>query len=461
VRPDAADRDRRLHVNISDSGSSNFVVPEFVFERPAPPTETLTNTSDLVFNYDAAPFAFWITRRADPAAAPLFDTRAASLPQAPVAPTDPSDPRTGLPAFPLVFEDQYVQLASALPRAANVYGLGEVVASSGIRRALDGNGTLQTMWARDAADPVDQNEYGVHPFYVEHRFNASTNASASHGVFLLSAAGADVLLRAPEGAPGSLVEYRLIGGVLDFYFVSGPTPQRVVEQYAEIVGTPTWQPYWGFGFHLCRWGYTDVNETHAQVTAMRAAGIPLEVMWNDIDLYHAVRDFTSDPVSFPADQVRAFIEELVRFFFSDLGVFGSPTVFLAGCRRRTTSITYRSSMRPSPSRSTQLTSYVLHAPIPQSTALSAPPSAVRSLHQGRRAGRLHQESRRVRVHRTSLARVHRAYRLRASDARRSDRFRSTRRSSRTGSGRTRRRGGPRRSRTGLTRGSSSRACGST
>ncbi len=34
-------------------------------------------------------------------------------------------------------------------------------------------------------------------------------------------------------------------------------------------------------------------------------------MWNDIDLYHAVRDFTTDPVSFPGDQMRDFINELV------------------------------------------------------------------------------------------------------------------------------------------------------
>ncbi|KAI0323153.1 glycoside hydrolase, partial [Cubamyces sp. BRFM 1775] len=43
---------------------------------------------------------------------------------------------------------------------------------------------------------------------------------------------------------------------------------------------------------------------------MRAAGIPLETMWNDIDLYHAFRDFTTDPTSFPANEVKAFIEEL-------------------------------------------------------------------------------------------------------------------------------------------------------
>ena len=35
-------------------------------------------------------------------------------------------------------------------------------------------------------------------------------------------------------------------------------------------------------------------------------------MWNDIDLYHAVRDFTSDPVSFTADDMRKFIQDLVR-----------------------------------------------------------------------------------------------------------------------------------------------------
>lgn len=35
-------------------------------------------------------------------------------------------------------------------------------------------------------------------------------------------------------------------------------------------------------------------------------------MWNDIDLYHSYRDFTTDPVKFPPDKVRRFIAELVR-----------------------------------------------------------------------------------------------------------------------------------------------------
>lgn len=113
-----------------------------------------------MFNYDAAPFAFWITRRSSPGAQPLFDTRIASLPRTPIPAPNASDPSRALDGFPLVFEDQYLQLASALPRGANIYGLGEVVASSGFRRdvgADGGPGTLQTMWARDIQDPFDEN----------------------------------------------------------------------------------------------------------------------------------------------------------------------------------------------------------------------------------------------------------------------------------------------------------------
>lgn len=35
------------------------------------------------------------------------------------------------------------------------------------------------------------------------------------------------------------------------------------------------------------------------------------VQWTDIDLYHAYRDFTTDPVSFPPEEVASFISDLV------------------------------------------------------------------------------------------------------------------------------------------------------
>ncbi|KAI0735986.1 glycosyl hydrolases family 31-domain-containing protein [Earliella scabrosa] len=304
----------RLHVNIFDAANAHFTIPTDVISLGDNEDRTTLKTeSDLEFHYESKPFAFWITRRSEPDAQPLFDTRLQSLPPTPIPPVIPDDASTALDAFPLIFENQYLQLTSALPLGTNIYGLGEVLASSGFRRDIGtdgGVGTVQAMWARDTPDPVDENVYGSHPMYLEHRYNETTGRSQSHGVFHFSAAASDTLLLTPSSSPVSLIQYRAIGGTLDFYFFSGPSPQKVIEQYGELVGLPTWQPAWGFGFQLCRWGYRDVNETREQVTKMREANIPLEVMWNDIDLYHALRDFTTDPVSFPADEMRAFIGEL-------------------------------------------------------------------------------------------------------------------------------------------------------
>ena len=110
----------RLHVNIFDTANSQFTIPSSVVSLPGPPSDTYKNTSDLIFNYDPSPFAFWITRRSSPSAAPLFDTRISSLPPTPIPPVIPTDNSTALDGFPLVFEDQYLQLTSALPKDANI-----------------------------------------------------------------------------------------------------------------------------------------------------------------------------------------------------------------------------------------------------------------------------------------------------------------------------------------------------
>lgn len=79
-------------------------------------------------------------------------------------------------------------------------------------------------------------------------------------------------------------------------------------------------------------------------------------MWNDIDLYHAFRDFTTDPVSFPINDVKDFIDELVCLIFSSrIAVFISDSP----CSTPITSTLFLSWMLPLPNRSTQVILYVL------------------------------------------------------------------------------------------------------
>lgn len=100
-------------MKIFDTANKQFTIPDSVIARPPAPSVSHSKSSDLVFNYNSAPFAFWITRRSNPHAAPLFDTRIASLPKTPIAASS-SDNSTALDAFPLVFEDQYLQVFSLL-----------------------------------------------------------------------------------------------------------------------------------------------------------------------------------------------------------------------------------------------------------------------------------------------------------------------------------------------------------
>lgn len=101
-------------------------------------------------------------------------------------------------------------------------------------------------YAHYLSDNADSNIYGSIPFYLEHRIaNGSSN---SHGVFLMSSEGMDIIMR-----PG-VIEYRIVGGTLDLTFFSGPTPQSVVEQYSAINGKSALPPLFSLGFNLCRWG---------------------------------------------------------------------------------------------------------------------------------------------------------------------------------------------------------------
>jgi alpha-glucosidase len=106
-----------LHVNIFDTAKEQYTIPKSVVELPGIPSKSFKSTSDLIFNYESSPFAFWITRRSQPQSPPLFDMRIASFPQTPIPPVIASDNSTALDGFPLIFEDQYLQvcISHAIP----------------------------------------------------------------------------------------------------------------------------------------------------------------------------------------------------------------------------------------------------------------------------------------------------------------------------------------------------------
>jgi alpha-glucosidase len=264
----------RLHVKIYDADLQVFQVQEQVFPRPK--HEKASNAA-LQFDVKQDQFSFTVKRR--DSGEVLFDTN----------------------TVPLVFEKQYVRLRTKLPDNPNIYGLGEH--SDSFRFHTDKYERV-FLNGESINIPNNANLYGSHPVYFDHRGGKGT-----HGVFMLNSSPMQVDIKKADSGYQYL-EYNAVGGVIDLYFMAGSKAAEVSKQYADIAGYSAMYPYWTFGFHQCKYGYWDVNMVAEVVANYSTAGIPLEVMWTDIDYMNLREDFTTDPERFPLSKMRELVSTL-------------------------------------------------------------------------------------------------------------------------------------------------------
>ena len=190
----------------------------------------------------------------------------------------------------LIYGDQFIE-ATFLLGAADLYGFGENNHDS-FRHDLEA-GVTWPLFAHDHGPGFDvENLYGVHPFFL----GIEDDSGSSFGVLILNSNAMEYRLFLLDGAPA--LTYRTTGGILDMYLFFGDSPLEVLQQYHRTIGLPVMPPYWGLGFHLSRWGYKDVQEIRDVRERTKAAQIPHDVQWADIDYMDGSRVFTIDPVNF-------------------------------------------------------------------------------------------------------------------------------------------------------------------
>ncbi|KAL9714612.1 hypothetical protein Ac2012v2_001269 [Leucoagaricus gongylophorus] len=113
---------------------------------------------------------------------------------------------------------------------------------------------------------------------------------------------------------GTSLEYNVIGGVLDFYFLAGSEsdPRATVN----TLKSPGFRQNSLTG-HLAfisvvsvTKGAIDFVDVAGVITKYATANIPLEIMWTDIDYIARRRIFTTDPQYFPLDRMRDIVDYL-------------------------------------------------------------------------------------------------------------------------------------------------------
>ncbi|KAF2740600.1 hypothetical protein EJ04DRAFT_597543, partial [Polyplosphaeria fusca] len=202
----------------------------------------------------------------------------------------------------IVFEDQFLEVVTSMVPNYNIYGLPEAIRGS-FRLPNDYTQTFWNQYNEMNDQPIDANMHSVHPVYLETRYDHGT--SKSHAVYGRNLHGQEWVMR-----PDSLV-YRTIGGSIDFYFFSGPTPQEALaQQQLGVIKTPAMQPYWALGFHQVRWGYQNWTVLQSIIDGYADANIQLEAIWNDLDYLFQYRIFTHDNNTYAVPEGQAFLEKL-------------------------------------------------------------------------------------------------------------------------------------------------------
>ncbi|XP_033624529.1 neutral alpha-glucosidase AB-like [Asterias rubens] len=87
-------------------------------------------------------------------------------------------------------------------------------------------------------------------------------------------------------------------GIIDVFFLLGPTTEQVMYQYATITGMPSMPPLFSIAYHQCRWNYNDEDDVKNVDAKFDENDIPYDVIWLDIEHTDGKRYMTWDSHKF-------------------------------------------------------------------------------------------------------------------------------------------------------------------
>jgi alpha-glucosidase (family GH31 glycosyl hydrolase) len=194
----------------------------------------------------------------------------------------------------LLFSDYFLSLETNINTNGKLYGIGERVHDFFIGAGI------YTSWARDIPDPIEdglrpgKNVYGTHPVY----FTQQQSGNNYHwGMANMNAGAQDTKVEFGSDLGGKISHYITGTGIFDMYFfLDHSVPEDAVKSYHDLIGYPLLPPYWGLGWHQCKYGYEsteNLREVFGNYTLPNKT-FPLDVLWSDIDYMDRYRDFTYD-----------------------------------------------------------------------------------------------------------------------------------------------------------------------
>ena len=198
---------------------------------------------------------------------------------------DADDPERGI-----AFAGTGFRVAKQLRDDEHVYGFGE---KNGVldKRGWQLGRLQSTMWNSDTFSYDSSTD----PIYVSVPFYMVVRHGQAHGLFLDNTwrTTFDVGRERQD-----LLTFGAEGGDLDYYFINGPEPKKVIERYTALTGRMPLPPLWALGFNQCRYSYYPESKVRWIANTLREKQIPADVIWLDIHYQDNYKPFTWDSRTF-------------------------------------------------------------------------------------------------------------------------------------------------------------------
>ncbi|MDX1416737.1 MAG: glycoside hydrolase family 31 protein, partial [Candidatus Promineifilaceae bacterium] len=192
------------------------------------------------------------------------------------------------------------------------YGFGEKYSD------LDKRGQSIALWPDNATGNTSPLSYKNIPFF---------HSSRGYGIFINSAFPIQYHMGDQHHARCSM---HVQEGLLDYYFIYGPSYKEILPRYTRITGRPEIPPLWSFGLWMSRMSYRTQEEVEHVAQELRRREIPCDVIHIDTDWYKTpwVSDlrFAEDRFPNPQQMIAGLRELGFRLTLWQLPYIGTASV---------------------------------------------------------------------------------------------------------------------------------------
>ena len=191
----------------------------------------------------------------------------------------------------IAFSGKATRVWKRLRDDEHIYGLGEKNGPLD-KRGWQLGGYSLTMWNSDTFGYDSSTD----PIYVSVPFYIAMRKGIGFGLFIDNTYRSNFDIgHQTEG----VLSFGAEGGPLDYYFIYGPEPKKVIERYTTLTGRMPLPPLWSLGYNQCRYSYFPESKVRDIARNFRERHIPADVIWLDIHYLDAYKPFTWDRKRFP------------------------------------------------------------------------------------------------------------------------------------------------------------------